>query len=103
ATKIADTTVVSRKARTLLRGRRLLALRGRRLLALRGRRLLTLGGRSVGATCLRCCDNAVLPSARHYRQVARAQDRSRPRHPSLLLTWRPEGPPGTGQEEQNAR
>src|SRR5258708_13574132 len=61
ATKIAETTVVSKKARTLLRGRRLLALRGRPLLASRGLQL--------SAVRLRCCDNAVLPSAKRGRQV----------------------------------
>src|SRR5262249_52194289 len=81
ATKIAETTVVSRKARTLLRGRRLLALRGRRLLA--------VGGRLLLATCLRCCDNAVLPSAKHDRQVAGAHDRCGPRQRVSLLVWLP--------------
>ena len=46
ATKIAEMTVVSKNARTLLRGRRLPAVR------------------------LRCCDNAVLPWAERARHVA---------------------------------
>jgi hypothetical protein len=77
ATKIAETTVVSKKARTLLRGLRA-PLRGLpsplRVLAsplLRG--LLALAVR------LRCCDNAVLPSAKRGRQAAGHAGPLRPR------------------------
>src|SRR5579859_3788349 len=65
ATKIAETTVVSKKARTLLRGLRVPAVR------------------------LRCCDDAVLPWAEHARQAAGRTGPLRPRQRVLPWRWRP--------------
>src|SRR5260370_21875137 len=67
-TKIAATTVVSKKARTLLRGPRPLGFRGRLLPAAR----------------LRCCDKAVLPSAERSRQGA---GRAGPLRPRQRVSW----------------
>src|SRR6266702_1752196 len=81
ATKIAETTVVSKNARTLLRGRRLPAAR------------------------LRCCDNSVLPWVertirRAPRRAALSAGPLRPRQ-RVLAGWTGQRRAITGQNRRN--
>src|SRR6266568_3106501 len=77
ATKIAETTVVSKNARTLLRGRRPPAAR------------------------LRCCDNAVLPWAERAGRAAERAGPLRLRQRVLQRFGPPTGPAITGQNRRN--